>query len=718
MGPLGFLHPGLLWGLLLAGIPIIIHLLSKRRYRRVRWAAQEWLLAAVKKSARRMRLEQLLLLAIRTLILLLVALAVARPMAEQGQLAVFSTVRTHRIVMLDGSLSMGVAVAGTSRFDRAVQLAESIVRMSRPGDAISVLLVARPVRTVVPGPDTNRDAVMAELASLKVTSGGADLNEAFARAAQLFELSRYPRREVYVISDLQRATWASQQLTPEQLQAIGRDVSVVVVDVGSENARTNAAVTDVAMEQPLAVTSQPAEVRVRVRNFGDRPLDGLGVEVSVNGRTAGRQAIRLEPGQEREVRFTVQFTESGFQHLVARIDADLLPLDDRRWLALPARDRIRVLLVDGEPASGGFEAETAYLKVALVPDRELAGLVPFETEVISESDLIDTQLDQYDLICLCNIGQWTEAEANRIEQYVRHGGSVLIFLGDQVEATSYNEQLFRNGQGLLPIRLLDRVGDPVQRSDVFRLDPGDYSHPVVKPFEGAPSASLVSTMVYAYVRVELEQATEAAGLAVALRYDSGDPAILTGRFGRGKVAVVTTSADTEWTTWPVWPSYVPVMQELARYLVAPDLSQWNLEVGTPIVLEPQPTMGQVRVSAEMPDGSRLERLWEADRSELQLGETWQAGIVRLYLGPPDPKQLIYAFNPPRAESDLTRVDPDELRALLGGLPVRYVRDLDTDEDGSQQPTRQGSELHRPLLYAALMLLVIELALAWRLNRPH
>ncbi len=717
MGAFGFLHPGLLWGLLLAGIPIIIHLLSKRRYRRVRWAAQEWLLAALKKSARRMRLEQLLLLALRTLILLLVALAVARPMAEQGQLALFSTIRTHRVILLDGSLSMGVTVAGVSRFERAVRLAESIVRMSRPGDAISLLLVAEPVRTIVPGPDTSRDAVLAELANLKVTSGGANLNEAFARAAQLFELSRYPRREVYVISDLQRSTWAAQQLAPEQVRAIGSDVEIVVVDVGSENTLSNAAIAGLSVEQSVAVTSRPAEVRVTVRNYGGQPLHGLGVEVAVNGRSAGRQAIELQPGAEREVSFTVQFTDAGFQQLEARIDSDLLPLDDRRWLALPARERIRVLLVDGEPAGGGFASETGYLKVALVPDQELTSLVPFETEIVAESDLIDTELERYDLVCLCNIGQWTESEARRIEQYVRRGGNVLIFLGDQVDVASYNEQLYRDGKGILPVRLIDRVGDPVARETVFRLDPGEYRHPVVKPFEGAPSASLLSTMVYAYIRVSLDEQV-AESVRTALRYDSGDPALLTARVGDGRIALVTTTADTEWTTWPVWPSYVPVMQELARYLVAPDLSRWNLEVGTPLVLPPEPGLGQVRVSAELPDGTRLDRLWEADQSELRLVETWYAGLVRLQLGPPEPRQLLYAFNPPRSESDLARVDPDELRGLLGGLPVRYVRDLDTGQNGTEHATRQGSELHRPLLYAALLLLVVELALACRLNRPR
>ena len=717
MGAFGFLHPGLLWGLLLAGIPIIIHLLSKRRYRRVRWAAQQWLLAALKKSARRMRLEQLLLLAVRTLILLLIALAVARPLAEQNQLTLFSTVRTHRVIMIDGSLSMGVEVAGVSRFERAVRLAEAIVRLGRLGDAISVLLVADPVRTIVPGPDASPEAVMSELARLKVTFGAADLNAAFARASQLFELSRYPRREVYIISDLQRATWLAQTLAPGTMRALGRDVELVVVDVGTENTRSNAAVVDLALDDPIAVTAQPAHVRVRVRNFGDRPLRSVGIELSVDGRTAGRQAIELDGGEEKEVPFTIQFNEPGYRLIQARLDPDILPLDNRRWLTVPVRDRIRVLLVDGEPGSGPFQSETGYLRVALVPGEDLAGVVPFEAEVINESEFVDADLSRYQLVALCNIGQWTEAEVRLIENYVRRGGGALIFLGDAIDPDGYNEALYRDGQGLLPARIGARVGDPVSKNDVFHLDPLEYEHPVVKPFKGAPAGSLLSTMVYAYYRLELAEADHQRA-RVALNYDTGDPALVTAGVGRGRVALVSTTADTEWTTWPVWPSYVPVMQELARYLVATDLSRWNLVVGSPVVLPPEPTATQVRVFTTWPDGRTTQRLWDAANGELRLSDTWLAGALRLRLGAPLNRELLFALNPPRAESDLSRIDPQELRTLLGGLPVRYVRDIQQGPDVPEAARSGGSELHRPFLYAALVLLVFELLLAWRLNRPH
>src|SRR5437867_380671 len=123
--PLSFLNPAYLWGLGLVSIPIIIHLLQRRRYRVVRWGAMEFLRLSVKKRSRRLRIEQLILLLIRCLILALVALAVARPALRPGVLpALASESHVHALLVLDNSYSMRYQPEAAERstlFDRAKQ---------------------------------------------------------------------------------------------------------------------------------------------------------------------------------------------------------------------------------------------------------------------------------------------------------------------------------------------------------------------------------------------------------------------------------------------------------------------------------------------------------------------------------------------------------------------------------------------------------------------
>jgi hypothetical protein len=712
----GFLHGSLLWGLGLAGIPVIIHLLSRRRYKRVRWAAQRWLLAALKKSARRILLEQLLLLAVRTLLIAVVVLAVARPYTQGHALVVLPTQRTHRLVLLDASLSMAARPAGRSRFERALDVARHVVQQSRPGDALSVILVSRPPRVVVPGPSASAESVLSELEELHVTHAAADWSGAFVLAGQLLAASGLQARELYVLTDLQRTSWVSQPVAAETLAQLGRDTRIILVDLGSSVSLSNVAVTAVNLSEPFAVTSMPLTVLATVKNFGPSPVASLGVELRLQGRRVERKAIDLEPGAAREVTFRIMLTEPGPQVLEVWCDEDFLSPDNARWLALEGREAIRVLCVDGETGTGAFDSETDYLRVALSPGADFrdAG-TPYHVETVPESALLETALQDYQLLFLCNIGQLTASEVRVLEEYLRAGGALAIFLGDQIRADLYNNALWRDGKGCLPARIMNRIGDPAGKTFVTHFDAGDYAHPIVKPFQGTAPQTLVSTMIYAYYRVE---PSPSEAVRVALKYDTGDPAILTSTWHRGRVALVTTSADTEWTTWPVWPSYVPLIQELARYLAGRAFEHWNLAVGEPLALEAGPSAAQVRVTVQVPDGRQLARVWDTTSGPFQFSPTELAGPYRVTVADPIGRPYLFACNPPLEESDLVRLDPQELERVLPGVRLEYVQDGLERPRGEPPATAATGQWHRPLLYLALMLLGTELVLAWRLNRPH
>src|SRR4029079_497732 len=100
----------MLGGLAAASLPIIIHLLNRRKFREMQWAAMRFLLAAIRKNSRRIRIEQWILLAVRTLVILLVVSAMAKPFLESlGALPIIAGQRTHHVLVLDGSLSMAYA---------------------------------------------------------------------------------------------------------------------------------------------------------------------------------------------------------------------------------------------------------------------------------------------------------------------------------------------------------------------------------------------------------------------------------------------------------------------------------------------------------------------------------------------------------------------------------------------------------------------------------
>ncbi len=162
---LGFAQVPLLYALAAAGVPVIIHLLNRRRFREVTWAAMQFLMAAVRRNRRRIRVEQWLLLLLRTLVVILVVLAMAKPFLETFG-AVIAGRRTHRVLVLDDSLSMGYTSGEASRFEQAKELAAQLVKDSRQGDVISVILMGDPPKVVIGDPSPSSVEVRKEIAEL------------------------------------------------------------------------------------------------------------------------------------------------------------------------------------------------------------------------------------------------------------------------------------------------------------------------------------------------------------------------------------------------------------------------------------------------------------------------------------------------------------------------------------------------------------------------
>ncbi|HEY3789629.1 MAG TPA: VWA domain-containing protein, partial [Urbifossiella sp.] len=219
---LAVFSPGLALGAAAAALaaPLVIHLLFRKRYQIVPWAAIRFLLAAERRHRR--RIDQWLLLALRTLALLLplLAMAAAAEWAEPwwqrispGKIDSISTVpRTHHVLVIDGSLSMTARTDdGRTRFEQAVGQAESLIKNGNAGDGYSIIYLAGTVQTVVPGPSNAHDKVLKELGKLKPTHAAGDMAPALPAIADALARSprSYPRRQVTFFTDLQRSAWAS-----------------------------------------------------------------------------------------------------------------------------------------------------------------------------------------------------------------------------------------------------------------------------------------------------------------------------------------------------------------------------------------------------------------------------------------------------------------------------------------------------------------------------
>jgi hypothetical protein len=791
--PLGFIFgsPFAAFGALAGAVavPIIIHLLNRRRYRVVLWAAMRFLLAAERKNAKKMRIEQLLLLAVRTALVLLLVLAMASvmPWAERiwhelfpasvAKAADFGMQRTHRIIVLDGSLSMATRIGDQTCFERAKAVAEQLVRDAPRGDGFSVVLMSAPPRRIVPEPSDDASKVIAEIAAARLPHGNSDLAATLNTVENLVRQSpaKFGQREIYFLTDLQQSSWLPKQrdaLAPIIQKIQERTHTSIIVDVGADGI-ANTAVTSLTLGTTPASTGESVAINATIHNYGQAPRDNARVELWVGKARVNAadpplkmriEAQRIEQLGDgaHSVTFLHNFRTPGEYVVQVRVEPDALEVDDVRTIVVSVKKDIPVMLVNGKPAVEAFDRGTEWLRLALNPafdGSEALGVVPVRPKVLSVKEFNDAglgDLTDYDCVFFAGVPSFTPAEVRRIEMHLRRGGGTVFGLGERIDFGAYNEFLYKNGNGILPAKLVKEQPRPSNSYYHFAIDDKDYREPPLDSFDKdfADRHSLTSAVFRQYVSTELAPRGQprkfmaftpepnkerGPGAEESARLPRGEPALVewqpllpandkgvaTGRY-RGRVVLFTSTFNMDWNTWPVSPSFPAFMQELLHFAVAGKLREQAMLVGEPLEEFITTRGGGLEVTLRTPD-SRKEEFRTEPQDEatlLRWTETDQSGVYIATIGS-DQQEHIFAVNPPTAtedekasESNLTRVGAEELRGAYPEWELQVVKDLRdaTHPRGSSV----GSEYDRPLgplvahwlLLAALVLLLAEVVLAW------
>ncbi len=543
----------LLLGAGLALGPIIIHLLNRRRYRIIDWAAADFLLESFKKTKRRIRLEQLLLLAMRVGGVGMMGLALARPFVPDQSLAALlgTQARSDHVVILDDSYSMSQTLGSSTIFARARDALLQISDRVRPEDTFAVLLTSRTSNGSAPSsilhpPSslTDRAAFKRDASALSPSDFSTDLVPSLQAALDIFANSSNPEKRLYILTDCRRRDWTDEngRRVRGLLEKLDKKVArALLMDFGVADA-ANLSITDFTCAEKHVVQNLRARFRATVVNRGPQPALNVPVTFQVEQASsllAGHQSQagglrhiaalpprildHLGPGESATLDFSYVFRRSAgilpasfspsahdnnsagrmpaLQTAVSvSLPADALLPDNAAHLALDVRDGVPVLIVNGAPDPEPYINETDHLVAALNPGGK--GLGGWRPTVITDRDLPAAQFDKFDLIVLANVATVPRAKLAELEARVRNGGSVVIFLGDRVDRAFYNTALFKDGAGLLPGKLGVIEGDPNNPEKFFRFKVEPGAHPLQVALGGELAPLLAGVHVRAFVPIE------------------------------------------------------------------------------------------------------------------------------------------------------------------------------------------------------------------------
>jgi hypothetical protein len=702
----------LLWGLA-AGLPIIIHLWSKRKYNEVTWAAMEYLLAAVRKNVRRIRIEQLILLLIRVAILILLAVALADPI-----FSLFPTLgsslgtagQTHFVLVLDGSYSMGYKASEKSRFELAQQLAVQVVEDSRQGDGFTLVLMADPPVVAISEPAFDPKDVTEEIENLLMRHGGADLPATLAEVERILHKgetlhSRLTDQKVCFFTDLGRTTWedSATEACRGHVGRLADKASLILFDVGQTEVE-NLAIAAMDVRESLVTIARDITVDVEVQNLGRSDRSGRRVAIFVDDQEVHTDRIDVSAGGQATLAFAYRFDTPGEHKIEARLADDALAVDNHRWVSVPVRESINVLCIEGK------QGAARYVALALEPSKSEHPRV--RPDVQFEHALLERELGEYDCVFLCNVGRFGRDESAVLYEYLKNGGGLIVSLGDQVQADSYNEQLGGELSGIriLPVRL-ERPSAEAQ----YAFDPRDYRHAIVAEFAGHERSGLISTPVWKYFKATRYDSTSAR---VALAFHNGDPAIVEEPILRGRSIVLTTAASPEsvdrttdpptpWTALAYWPSFPALVQEMLALAVGGRTSGRNLLVGDAVEGSVARAASGLTLTIEGPDGEsdRVPMKTDGEHSRWVYDRAMWSGMYTARYGEPPDKVESFAVNVNTRESDLGRFDPEL-------LPSQFNLDFSPGADAASLPATKPMEYFRWFLGAVFVLLLVESFAAW------
>jgi hypothetical protein len=741
----GFISPWFFGaGGVLISVPIIIHILNRRRFRVVRWAAMDYLLQAMKKNRRRLKFESLLLLLTRCALLMLLGTALARPFGcNNNSLASLAGRRSGLIVLvIDNGYAMGYQVErpnAKTNLDQAKIVAKQLIDRLEAGSEAVVVLTTVAGQTdaaqALPTPTYDLEAAKSIVDRIEQTYGATDMPAALGRAVKAAEAATsLPTHTLYILDDSTHHVWLGTH--NEALAAVGKDIAkdftggVVHFNMGKPN-EFNPAVMDLIAGQRLAtlVSEFAPSFIANLRAYGEGPdpqllwkIDDAKVDTASNGSQHLDQI-------DKPITLGRATFPGGGPHVVSAslVSDDKLQADDTRWHVVNVASELKMLVVEGQrqagPSGGG---SGMYLQAALDPAPDPADTVSkkyrlVNIDSISDLELATRPLDDYRCIALCGVGQLNEAVAARLEQFVTAGGALWVFVGPQTTADNYNATLLKHH--LLPGPLVQRIivpaganasGDGIK----FDFDPSRQVNPLLEPFYQAQASGLESARVFSYWQIDIPTS---APVDRVLDYQAAagvprkDAAFTVHSVGRGRVVFCSTTADAndEWTAFPAKKAFPEVMLCLFLGTVSTEDQWMNLAVGDTVT--PPETLKMTDAPHLHDIGGKEYALTTTDSDTGLIYHSvplTRPGVYTLTTGT---TTYPIAVNVPTEEADTRLVDSETIRKSLGGIEMNFEQDMLAPEEVAQV-AQQGKDFGWPLMLIVLALAGMESFMAMKFGR--
>ena len=637
---MAFLNPLFLFGLLATGIPLVIHLWNRRRVVTIDFSSLIFITAAHRENARRFQLRQLLILLLRMAIIALIALALARPFLTLGLPVASVRAKTDVIIVLDNSYSMAYQDINGIRLDKAKTLATDIIDTLRHGDRAALILMSDIPKPVFRQLTPDIESVTAAINDTETSYRTTNVQPSLELAHEILTESEQLNKEIYLISDFAQNGWANWNRLPNRS---GARIALIPVAEGEAH---NTSIKEIRPSNQLIGVDLPFQLNVTTVNHSVAPLNQNILTLFIGGEKQKTMSFSVAANESLNTTLTYNFSTPGTHIGYLTLTDDRLNIDNQRYFALDALGEVRVLCV-GE--------QTEYLTLALNPhtdsrqpsavssqqrdfltDRQQLSLRSKHNTMIlptqcTPDEFVTFPLEDYDVIVLADVLTMSRQMSAQLREFTRHGKSIIVFVSDRSNATSYNEP---DNVWWFPAQLGSLLTwTPPQRVQVY-----EGTHPI---FDIFPSDGF--SMQYApqfYNGIALQPSSESNVIA---RFGDDTPFLVERSQGTSTVLLYNCGLLVQQTTPPmesglqtppttstrattytndllVNPYFLPMLQQSVLYttIASNNLLTWGGHIGDTYTAHyPRSAGGKASIRLMETVSSQQEEIGSAETSLLR-----------------------------------------------------------------------------------------------------
>jgi len=705
-----FLNPLMLFGLAGAAIPVILHLLNLRKLRTIEFSTLTFLKELQTTKIRRLKLRQFLLLLLRTMIVVAIVLAFARP-AMKGNIvgSVGTRAKTTAVIFLDNSLSMSARNAEGELLKQGKEFALHVVDLMKEGDEAFLIRSSEFPSPLTETPLHDKTMLKTLIRETEYSQRSYSFDEGFSLTKQLLDKSQNTNKEVYIFSDFQKTSWRSKKESTQKL--FGENVRIFVSRFVTE--QSNSSIDTVLVQTKIIEQNKPLNVSVTVKNFGAQKIDDAAVSIFFNEKRVAQKNLSLETwGSSTEI-FSIVPNLSGWINGYAELESDALDEDNRKYFSFYVPEKISVCFVSES------EKDIQFPLLALNTSEDSTRSL-FDIQTIFHSQLSRINLNNVDVLVLSNMSLISKEDAGQILSFTQRGGGVLFFPGDKSDIVNINST-FNSTFNIPPVQAILRGQN---NSVVSTVENIDYNHPLFSGvFENEKTKQSQKVFESPEIYSLLQRTTGKEG-ATIISVVNNFPLLSEYKIGNGKLLVYSIAPTLEWSNIPLKGIFVPLIHRSVLYCAigAENASSFivgeepQIRLSNKKVLDANSSQNTKQYSIISNDSSEeiIEGVKDIHKSIVKtvISKREKAGnfLVKANRSPVG----MFSVNIDSRESDLRSIEESELNQFYvsSGIDPTSVYQLQNIErvESSIMQSRYGVELWKFFIICAIVFALLEMIL--------